>query len=69
MQHGGGTKDSRIMSGFFGSDWYVSTADPLPQIETAVTGEDAFDRFPGAFIPEERISLHDAIAAFTINAV
>ncbi|SVA52149.1 uncharacterized protein METZ01_LOCUS105003 [marine metagenome] len=52
----------------FGSDWYVSTADPLPQIETAVTREDAFDRFPGTFIPEERISLHDAIAAFTINA-
>ena len=52
----------------FGSDWYVSSADPLPQIETAVTREDAFDQFPGVLIPEERISLHDAIAAFTINA-
>lgn len=52
----------------FGSDWYVSTADPLPQIETAVTREDAIGKFPGVLVPEERISLHDAIAAFTINA-
>lgn len=52
----------------FGSDWYVSTADPLPQIETAVTREDASGELPGVLVPEERISLHDAIAAFTITA-
>ena len=52
----------------FGSDWSVSTANPFPQIETAVTrlsatGED----FP-ALLPEERIDLETAIVAFTINA-
>ena len=52
----------------FGSDWYVSTADPLPQIETAITREDASGEDPGVLVPQERIGLHDAIAAFTINA-
>jgi predicted amidohydrolase YtcJ len=52
----------------FGSDWSVSTANPFPQIETAVTrlsatGED----FP-VLLPEERIDLESAIVAFTINA-
>lgn len=52
----------------FGSDWSVSTANPLPQIEVAVTRADPEDDAGAPFIPEERIDLADAIAAFTINA-
>jgi predicted amidohydrolase YtcJ len=52
----------------FGSDWSVSTANPFEEIEVAVTrmGPKGETREP--FLPEERIDLPSAIAAFTINA-
>jgi predicted amidohydrolase YtcJ len=52
----------------FGSDWSVSSANPLEELEVAVTrmGPDGQTRTP--FIPEERIDLRDALAAFTLNA-
>jgi hypothetical protein len=50
-----------------GSDWSVSTADPLAQIHTAVNRV-----FPGTdaepFLPEERLDLPDALAAFTAGS-
>ena len=52
----------------FGSDWSVSTANPFPQIETAITRRGAFDEPMPALIPEERIDLESALVAFTINA-
>lgn len=52
----------------FGSDWSVSTANPFPEMETAVTRKDAEDASSPVFIPEERIDLASAVAAFTINA-
>lgn len=51
----------------FGSDWSVSTANPLPQIETAVTRADA-DQDDETFMPHETIDLASALAAFTINS-
>lgn len=52
----------------FGSDWSVSTANPFPQMETAITRKSAIDDSYPVFIPEERIDLETAIVAFTINA-
>ncbi len=52
----------------FGSDWSVSSANPLEEIEVAVRRADWTSADEEAFIPEERIDLKDAIAAFTINA-
>ena len=52
----------------FGSDWSVSSANPLEQIEVAVTRMNPAGGAEEPFIPEERIGLHDALAAFTINA-
>jgi len=52
----------------FGSDWDVSTANPLEEIEVALTRTGVSDEGWDVFIPEERIRLHDALAAFTINA-
>jgi predicted amidohydrolase YtcJ len=51
----------------FGSDWSVSTANPFPQIETAVTRTDA-DGDDETFMPHETIDLATALAAFTINS-
>ncbi|MFQ5876661.1 MAG: amidohydrolase [Acidobacteriota bacterium] len=52
----------------FGSDWSVSSANPLEEIEVAVTRMDPDGGGEGPFIPEERIGLGDALAAFTIGA-
>jgi predicted amidohydrolase YtcJ len=52
----------------FGSDWSVSTANPFHQIETAVTRMGAAGDTPEPFLPEQRIDLPLAIAAFTIHA-
>lgn len=51
----------------FGSDWSVSTANPFHQIEVAVTRKDPDDAADDVFLPDERISLPEALAAFTIN--
>jgi len=51
----------------FGSDWSVSTANPFPQIETAVTRTDA-EGDDAPFMPNETIDLATALAAFTINS-
>jgi predicted amidohydrolase YtcJ len=52
----------------FGSDWSVSSANPLEELEVAVTrmGPNGETREP--FLPAERIDLKDALAAFTLNA-
>jgi predicted amidohydrolase YtcJ len=52
----------------FGSDWSVTTANPFPQIETAITRQAATGERVPVFIAEERIDLASAIDAFTINA-
>lgn len=52
-----------------GSDWSVSTPDPLLEIEVAV--ERISDRSRGeaaSFLPDERLNLDDALAAFTIGS-
>ena len=52
----------------FGSDWSVSTANPFPQIETAITRLSAAGEDYPVLLPEERIDLETAITAFTLNA-
>ena len=52
----------------FGSDWSVSTANPFPQIETAITRIDADNHDTPVLNAEQRITLEQAIEAFTINA-
>jgi predicted amidohydrolase YtcJ len=51
-----------------GSDWSVSSANPFWQIATGMTRKDLLNPDDTAFIPEERISLPEAIATLTINA-
>jgi predicted amidohydrolase YtcJ len=52
----------------FGSDWAVSSANPLEEMEVAMTRMDPAGADRGPFVPDERINLADALAAFTINA-
>jgi predicted amidohydrolase YtcJ len=52
----------------FGSDWSVSSANPLEEMEVAVRRADWNAPDAAPFLPDERIDLRDAIAAFTINA-
>jgi hypothetical protein len=52
----------------FGSDWSVSSANPLEEIEVAVTRMGWQGQTKEPFIPEERIDLRDALAAFTIGS-
>lgn len=48
-----------------GSDWSVTTADPLLEIEVMVTRVDPAHRANPAFLPEQRVPLAAALAAFT----
>ena len=52
-----------------GSDWAVTTANPLEQIEVAVTRVDPGRRGDvPPFLPDERISLTDALTGFTAGS-
>jgi predicted amidohydrolase YtcJ len=48
-----------------GSDWSVSSPDPLLQIEVAVTRTDPARRGDQPFLPEERLDPDAAVAGFT----
>jgi predicted amidohydrolase YtcJ len=49
----------------FGSDWTVSTPDPLQQLEVAVNRIQPDDRGAEPLIPDEALDLSTALAAFT----
>jgi hypothetical protein len=49
----------------FGSDWSVSTPDPLQQLEVAVTRISPDTRDEEPLLPEESIALPTALATFT----
>jgi predicted amidohydrolase YtcJ len=51
----------------FGSDWSVAPADPVYGIYAAVTRRTLDDKRPGGWVPEEKISVEDALRAYTIN--
>ena len=52
----------------FGSDWTVSTADPLPQLEVAVTRISPESRDLEPLIPEEALDLPTALRTFTAGS-
>ena len=53
----------------FGSDWPVSSPDPMGQLHTAVTRQPpGANGTPPPFLPEQRLSLVDALHAFTLGS-
>jgi hypothetical protein len=52
----------------FGSDWPVAPATPLEGIYAAATRRTLDDKNPNGWIPEQKISVEDALRAYTLNA-
>jgi len=49
----------------FGSDWTVAPLDPIAGIFAAVTRETSDGKHPGGWIPEEKISVEEAVRGYT----
>ncbi|MFL5638066.1 MAG: amidohydrolase [Gemmatimonadaceae bacterium] len=49
----------------FGSDWFVAPPTPLEGIYAAVTRRTLDDRHPEGWVPAQKISVEDAIRAYT----
>ncbi len=52
----------------FGSDWSVAPIDPLLGIYAAVTRRTIDGANPSGWVPEERISVEEALTAYTFDA-
>jgi predicted amidohydrolase YtcJ len=52
----------------FGSDFPVESPNPFPGLSAAVSRQDLEGQPPGGWLPEERISIGQALAAFTRGA-
>jgi predicted amidohydrolase YtcJ len=52
----------------FGSDWFVAPATPLEGIYAAVTRRTLDDQHPGGWYPEQRITVEEALRAYTSTA-
>lgn len=52
----------------FGSDWFVAPANPLEGIYAAVTRRTLDDKNPDGWVPEQKITVEQALTAYTINA-
>ncbi len=52
----------------FGSDWFVAPATPLEGIYAAVTRRTLDGKNPDGWVPEQKITVEEALKAYTINA-
>jgi predicted amidohydrolase YtcJ len=51
----------------FGSDWTVAPLDPLVGLTAAVTRQTSDGKNPNGWIPEERLTLEQALRCYTVN--
>ena len=52
----------------FGSDWPVVTLNPWEGIQTAVTRQTAEGTPPNGFVPEQRLTVEQAVDGYTVGA-
>ena len=52
----------------FGSDWTVAPLDPLTGIKAAVTRQTLDGKHPNGWVPEQKITLDEAIRAYTAGS-
>ncbi len=51
----------------FGSDWTVAPLDPILGIYAAVTRRTLDGKNPGGWVPDEKVSVEEAVRAYTVN--
>jgi hypothetical protein len=51
-----------------GTDWYVAPADPMQTLHAAVTRATLDGSRPGGWVPEQKITLEEALRAYTAGA-
>ncbi|HEV8600585.1 MAG TPA: amidohydrolase [Gemmatimonadales bacterium] len=51
----------------FGSDWTVAPLDPLVGIQAAVTRQTLDGKHPEGWVPEQKISVEEALRCYTVN--
>ena len=51
----------------FGSDWTVAPLSPILGIYAAVTRRTLDGKKPGGWVPEEKVSVEEAVRAYTVN--
>ncbi|HYC53144.1 MAG TPA: amidohydrolase family protein, partial [Gemmatimonadaceae bacterium] len=52
----------------FGSDWFVAPPTPLEGIYAAVTRRTLDDAHPNGWVPEQKITVDDALRAYTTGS-
>ncbi|HTL56843.1 MAG TPA: amidohydrolase [Candidatus Limnocylindrales bacterium] len=52
----------------FGSDWTVAPLNPLTGIKAAVTRQTLDGKHPNGWIPEQKISVDEAVRAYTVGS-
>lgn len=52
----------------FGSDWFVAPMEPLMGIYGAVTRRTLDDKRPAGWVPEQKITVAEAVKAFTLGS-
>jgi predicted amidohydrolase YtcJ len=52
----------------FGSDWFVAPPTPIEGIYAAVTRRTLDDRNPDGWVPEQKITVEQALRAYTVSA-
>ena len=51
----------------FGSDWFVAPPTPIEGIYAAVTRRTLDDKHPDGWVPEQKISVEEALVAYTMG--
>jgi hypothetical protein len=51
----------------FGSDWPVAPLDPLPGLDAAVNRRTLDGKYPRGWVPEQRITVGEAVTAYTVT--
>jgi predicted amidohydrolase YtcJ len=52
----------------FGSDWFVAPIDPMQGIYAATTRRTLDGKNPGGWIPEQKVSVEQAVHAYTFGS-
>jgi predicted amidohydrolase YtcJ len=52
----------------FGSDWTVAPLDPMTGVYAAVTRRTLDGKHPGGWIPEQKITVEEAVRAYTVGS-